>query len=101
MTWIARKSALALLRARFPDIDFTEKLLENWTRGGGECREVRNSTRIGYEEADLFIWLDVLADGIVRLDKADYARCFEFAVRSFYERVTKADFNRQKQRDVG
>ena len=101
MTWIPRAEALKEADNRFPQLKITEKIFRNWTEQGRECPPIKQRGRIGFD-SDLFsAWFGRVESSLVALDKDDYIKCFEFAVEAYYNPITKADFNRVKQRDVG
>lgn len=101
MTWIPRAQALAVARERFPALGMDEKMLLNWTALGNECTPQRVKNRIGYDSDQLGTWFSRVAGGLVTLSRQDYLDCFQFAVKAYYHGITKADFNRGKQRDLG
>lgn len=101
MSWVPKSEALALAQARFAGLELTEKTFLNWAKAGGECPPVKQGNRIGFDAESLDAWLSRLEAGLVTLDQEDYKRCFEFAVEAYYSPMTKADFSRAKQRDVG
>lgn len=86
---------------RFPLNCLDEKILMHWAQDGRECEVLKVKNRHCFDEGVSDLWLDRLGKSLVVLTKEDYLQCFEFAVEAFYSNVTKADFNRLKQRDVG
>lgn len=101
MAWITRAEALKEAERQLPQLCITEKILMNWTDEGRECPSIKQRGRIGFD-SDLFLkWFGRIEASLVALDKEDYIKCFEFAVEAYYNPITKADFNRVKQRDVG
>lgn len=101
MAWIRRDDALKLVQVRLPDFGVTEKVLENWTRSGRECPAVKQGARLGYDGDQFEQWLKRITPCLVQLSQADYLKCLNFAIEAYYGQMTRADFNRVKQRDVG
>lgn len=101
MSWISKAEALDEARKRFPHLAFNEKILLNWAKEGEECPPAKKGTRIGFDSAALHEWFHRIESGLVELDDNDYSKCLEFAIEAYYARITKADFSRIKQRDVG
>ncbi len=101
MAWICKKDAYQRLEARFPDLYLNEKILNNWAKSGKEIAIIKNGNRIGFEDYDLENWECRIANCKVSLNYEDYLLCFKFAVEAYYGLMTRADFNRGKQRDVG
>lgn len=101
MAWIKKLDALAEAQRQLPDLGMNEKVLMNWTEEGAECTPTKVSGRIGFDADQFEKWLARCKTSIVALDKNDYIQCLEFAIVAYYNPITKADFNRVKQRDVG
>jgi len=101
MDWIKRDDAFKYVIEKIPEYNLDAKVLENWAIKGKELEVVREKNRIGFKESNLYGWIHRLKTSIVTLGREDYKLCFVFAVKSYYNPITKSDFNRAKQRDVG
>ncbi|MCU0849525.1 MAG: hypothetical protein MUD12_16705 [Spirochaetes bacterium] len=101
MAWIKRNDVFEGIIKKFPGYNIDEKILKNWAEKGSEIEVVREKNRIGFHEEDIVKWIERLSCSFIKLDSDDYKKCFIFAVESYYNSITKSDFNRAKQRDVG
>lgn len=101
MSWISKADALDEARKRFPHLALDEKILLNWAKEGGECPPAKKGTRIGFNPAALHEWVHRIESSLVELNDDEYLQCLDFAIEAYYARITKADFGRVKQRDVG
>jgi hypothetical protein len=101
MAKILKAAAVAEIQRQFPENCLDDKILMHWAKDGRECEIFKEKNRICFDSELFDKWLARLAGSLVVLDRDDYVKCFEFAVEAFYSSVTKADFNRSKQRDVG
>lgn len=101
MGWKWKKDVIELMAGAFPELKLDEKTVLSWAREGRECRIEKKGPRLGFEDQSISAWKDRIEKSRVLLDRDDYLKCFKFGVLSYYHNVTKSDFNRSKQRDVG
>lgn len=101
MSWIKREEAFKYISQQLPDYNLDDKILDNWAKKGGEIKLIKEKNRIGFKSEDIESWVVRLKSSLITLGREDYLKCFTFAVESYYNPITKADFNRAKQRDVG
>lgn len=100
MNHIPLKKAIEIVSSKFPLLSLNEKTIMNWAKLGRECEPFKEKGRIYFDEENLNQWCERIALSFLTLNKDDYMRCFEFAVEAYYI-MTRSDFNRAKQRDVG
>ena len=100
MPWISRRQVIEATATRFPVLNIDDKTFDNWIKRGGECPVIKNGARYGIDDQFMEAWHRRIEQGIVTLDREDYLQCFRFAVKAFYQ-LTRSDFNRGEQRDVG
>jgi len=85
----------------FPDYQLDEKTLKNWAQSGKEINLMKSGSRIVINQDDLTVWKNRIENSFIFCNREDYKKCFRFAVEAYYSTMTRADFNRGKQRDVG
>jgi len=78
-----------------------EKHLSNFIKIGGEIPVLKIGRRICVSQKKLEIWFKARRDRILSLDKDDYLKCLEFALKSFYAYKSTADFGTVTQRGAG
>lgn len=100
MEWIPWQEAYKRIIKTFPGYNLNQKILNNWARKGLEIPVIKKSNRVGFSLEDIEKWQKRLKASFVMLEQTDYIQCFLFAVESYYNPITKADFNRTKQRDA-
>jgi hypothetical protein len=101
MPWIKKTDAFESIRTEFPNAGLDDKVLENWIKSGEEIAFVKQGNRNGFTDTDLDSWKRRIGGSSISLNREDYKKCFVFAVEAYYSTMTRADFNRGKQRDVG
>lgn len=101
MTWIKKRTAFDLIQAELSGFSIDDKVLENWLEKSGEVKLIRLNGRKGFDNQDVDKFIVKIKKSTVYLDINDYLECFEFAVRAYYNGMTRSDFNRGKQRDLG
>jgi hypothetical protein len=101
VAWISKKNAFEEISGAFGDFTPDEKTLKNWTIDGAEIPTIKQKNRWGFDDALVDEWVARTRNSLVFLDRDDYIGCFKFAVEAYYSQMTRADFNRGKQRDVG
>ena len=101
MAWISKINAFETISKSFADFVPDEKTLKNWTIDGKEIPAFKQRNRWGFEESLVDQWIQRTKGSLVFLNRDDYITCFKFAVEAYYSQMTRADFNRGKQRDVG
>jgi hypothetical protein len=77
------------------------KIFDNWIKQGKEISFIKFKNRNGFDDDQLQEWSIRINDSLVLLGRNDYLECFAFAIEAYYSSMTRADFNRGKQRDVG
>lgn len=77
------------------------KCLENYTKVGGELETQRVGRRNLFARVNLDRWRTQRHSQEVSLDRADYLRCLDFAINSFYRYPSTSDFGSAQQRDAG
>jgi len=101
LIWIPLKTAFNRMIETFPECELNEKILKNWAKQGNEIKIEKRGRSYGILEDEFVNWENRVRNSIIRLSWEDYKKCLLFAVNAFYRPVTKSDFNRMKQRDVG
>jgi hypothetical protein len=101
MGWISKADAYQLIIETFCSAKLDKKTLDNWITLGKEMQVIKNKNKIGFDQDTLNNWIHRIQESIVYLDDDSYKKCFTFAVEAYYSSMTRADFNRGKQRDVG
>lgn len=99
--WLKKDDAFSFITNKLHKFDLDIKTLENWASSGQEIQTIKVKNRNGFLFDEIQNWVERLSTSIVTLNRDDYIKCFDFAVKSYYNPITKSDFNRAKQRDVG
>lgn len=82
-------------------LSITRKHLENYSKIGDEISSTRVGIRKLFSKKELDSWLAIRDYGFTKLDQADYIKCLEFAIKSFYLYSSTSDFGTSEQRDAG
>ncbi len=101
MPWISKAESYSILKQNFSEANLDEKILDNWVKQGKEISFIKQGNKNGFEVTQFQDWLERIHNSLVLLDRDDYLKCFSFSIEAYYSQMTRADFNRGKQRDVG
>jgi len=78
-----------------------KKYLDNYSKVGDELQIIKQGRRKGFEKETLDNWSNQRNFCLVDLNRTDYLKCLEFAIRSFYAYRSTSDFGTAQQRDAG
>ncbi len=82
-------------------LNIPKKYLENYAKVGQELQIQKIGRRNVIAKNALDSWNAQRSFGLVTLDRADYLKCLDFAIRSFYLYRSTSDFGTSQQRDAG
>lgn len=82
-------------------LSLPQKYLENYIKVGNEIELTKIGRRKLVLHADIEEWKKQREFSFIKLNREDYLRCLEFAIRSFYAYRSTSDFGTSQQRDAG